>query len=39
MHLLRSLALGALGAAPDMAAGLVSGAMGYRGATRFEEAL
>lgn len=39
MHLLRSFALGALGAAPDMAAGLVSGAMGYRGATRFEEAL
>ena len=38
-HLMRSLALGALGSAPVMAAGLVSGAMGYRGATSFEDVL
>ena len=38
-HLLRSMVLGALGAAPALAAGLVSGAMGYRGAGSFEEVL
>ena len=38
-HVLRSLVLGALGAAPALAAGLVSGAMGYRGSSRFEEVL
>lgn len=38
-HLLRSLALAVLGSAPKAAAGLVSGAMGYRGAGSFEEAL
>lgn len=38
-HLLRSLALATLGSAPKAAAGLVSGAMGYRGSSRFEEVL
>lgn len=38
-HVLRSLVLGALGTAPALAAGLVSGAMGYRGSSRFEEVL
>mgnify|MGYP000191256989 FL=1 len=38
-HLLRSMVLGALGAVPALAAGLVSGAMGYRGAGSFEEVL
>ena len=39
VQVLRSLALGALGAAPVLAAGLVSGAMGYRGAESFEDVL
>lgn len=39
MHLLRSLGLSLLGAAPGLAAGVVSGAMGYRGQTVFEDAL
>ena len=38
-HLMRSLALGALGAVPALADGLVSGAMGYRGASSFEDVL
>ena len=38
-HVLRSLVLLALGTAPALAAGLVSGAMGYRGSSRFEEVL
>lgn len=39
MHLLRSLGLSLLGAAPGLASGLVSGAMGYRGQTVFEDVL
>lgn len=39
MHLLRSLALSLLGAAPGLTSGLVSGAMGYRGQPVFQDAL
>lgn len=37
-HLLRSLALTAMGLLPELATGVVSGAMGYRGASHFEHA-